>query len=622
MAVKQIEKIVFILLLFICVSCNTGLSDGQGQGFELVIEADEGFWEYSFDVPKSGLYQIHGRVIPEKDGTFLVDVDGRGKEAGLTKSSQWQWQQLRDTTFLIKGEHALSVGQKESRAKLDKIKITSVSSFDQSLTNDRKLKPPFDMPIVKEPVFAERTFNIKDYGAVGDGKTKNTEAFAKAIDACFKAGGGRVLVPEGLWYTGPIHLKSFVDLHLSQDAEIFFSNDFEDYLPVVFIRFEGTECYNYSPLIYARDCVNIAITGKGNINGNGGKWWQWSRSGKEKEAKIKLIQMGEDNVPVHKRVFGYEDGLRPVAIQIINCKNILLEDLFLVGGGPFWTIDLVYSENIIARGLTIINHGPNNDGVNPDSSKNVIIENCYFQTQDDAVAIKSGRNNDGRRVGIPSENIIVRNCQSVEGYWGTISIGSEMSAGVRNVFVHDCYFYKSNYAFFFKTTRQRGGLVENVWIQDIDFTTRNHALRFTMGYPDYSKWYSPGPGVYRNIHIKNMKGVSEEGSCSITGLPGYAFENVTIENLDYEGKWGFRLNNAKNIKLTNVCVRPKEGPAFEIKNSSYIDIKPDCPVSGVPFIKLSGERTDNIYLVDSSLKDSDEAIVSDPNVSKNALIIK
>ncbi|MHC4622114.1 MAG: glycoside hydrolase family 28 protein, partial [Planctomycetota bacterium] len=236
----------------------------------------------------------------------------------------------------------------------------------------------------------------------------NTKAFAAAVAACNEAGGGKVIVPPGTWLAGPIHLRSNVNLHLESGAEIRFSTDFEDYLPVVFTRYEGIECYNYSPPIYANDCTNIAVTGSGKLNGQGQAWW--TKKQKQKEAAQKLHEMTR-GVPVKDRIFGRPDAfLRPSFIQFINCRDVLLEGV-TVGSGPMWTIHPVYCENVIVRKVTLHTKGPNNDGVNPDSCKNVLIEYCNFDTSDDAIAVKSGRDEDGWRVGRPSENIVVRHCR-------------------------------------------------------------------------------------------------------------------------------------------------------------------------------------------------------------------
>ena len=273
---------------------------------------------------------------------------------------------------------------------------------------------------------------LSDYGAKGDGTTKNTAAFRKAIEACHKAGGGTVLVPAGKWLTGAIHLKSHVNLHMEKDAEIHFSDDPQDYLPVVFTRWAGFEVMNYSPLIYANGCENIAVTGPGKLYGHGKKWWGWERRLDERNTIApKLQRYATAGTPVEERVFGNPElGLRPQFISPINCRNVLLEGFTIAEPGPFWTIQFIYCENVIARGLTLhTKGGPNTDGINLDSTRNALVEHCMLDVGDDAVCLKSGINEDGRRIGRPTENVVVRNITAFNCHGGIV-IGSDMSGGV------------------------------------------------------------------------------------------------------------------------------------------------------------------------------------------------
>jgi len=265
------------------------------------------------------------------------------------------------------------------------------------------------------PTIPAREFGITNYGAVAGGTGKCTQAFADAIAACHKAGGGKVIVPSGQFLTGPIHLRSNVELHLSEGSEIIFSDDFKDYLPPVFVRVGGIEIYNYSPLIYANGCENIAITGKGKLNGNAKAWWPWA-----KLQTKKLFDVGAEGIPVEQRVFGTpEAAIRPSFLQLMNCTNILLAD-FTIGSGPNWTIHPVYCLNTTIRGVHVLTDGPNNDGIDPDSCRDMLIENCVFDTGDDCVVLKSGYNQDGWRVGQPTENVIMRNCSSKQGHGGLV----------------------------------------------------------------------------------------------------------------------------------------------------------------------------------------------------------
>ena len=257
---------------------------------------------------------------------------------------------------------------------------------------------PFGMPRLQRPIFPKHTVDIRDYGAVGDGQTLNTQAISKAIAGCAKAGGGRVQVPAGIWLTGAIHLKSNIDLHLTTDAVLRFSTNPNDYLPVVFTRWAGFECYNYSPLIYARGCENIAITGPGRIDGQGKSWWPWAKHQHQTALMIYEEQVLKGVAP-EQRIYGTrEAGLRPQLISPIGCRNVLLEGFTIVHAGPFWTVDVIYCENVIMRRLSLrTTGGPNTDGLDVDSCRNVLIEHCTFDTGDDCICMKSGINEDGSR---------------------------------------------------------------------------------------------------------------------------------------------------------------------------------------------------------------------------------
>ncbi len=270
---------------------------------------------------------------------------------------------------------------------------------------------------LKAPVFKPDTFNILDFGARSGDLKKNNSAFQKAITACAENGGGVVLVPTGIWHSGPIHFKSKVNLHLAEGAEISFSKEFADYLPVVLIQRGGYYCYNYSPPVYAKDCKNIAITGKGILNGNGQVWWPWK---KNQPGMLELFKMGKARVPVEERVFGTpEQGVRPPFVQFIRCENVLVEGVTLLNG-PSWNLHPVQSKNLIIRGITIEAHGPNNDGIDPDGCENVLIENCSLDVGDDNIALKSGRDEEAWEIGSTCRNVIVRNCISLRGHGGFV----------------------------------------------------------------------------------------------------------------------------------------------------------------------------------------------------------
>lgn len=332
---------------------------------------------------------------------------------------------------------------------------------------------------IQVPVFKNRTYNIVDFGAVSnDTSVLNHEAINRAIAICSLNGGGTVLVPPGTWHTGPITMKSQVNLHLDDRATLLFTTDTK-YFPVVLTRWEGVDCYNLQPLIYAYGEKDIAITGKGTIDGGAENenWWKkcgsprfgWEEGDiSQRTGRPKLLQWANDKVPVSQRVLTAEDGMRPQLLNFYLCKNILIEGVTLLRS-PFWVIHPLLCENLTIRGVKMINDGPNGDGCDPESCKNVLIEDCFFNTGDDCIAIKSGRNNDGRRWAVPSENIIVRNCEMKNGHGGVV-IGSEISGGYKNLFVENCQMDSPELdrVIRIKTNTLRGGIIENVYVRNIE----------------------------------------------------------------------------------------------------------------------------------------------------------
>jgi polygalacturonase len=331
------------------------------------------------------------------------------------------------------------------------------------------------------PAFPARVFGIVDHGAEPGGDLR--PAVTRAIAACNAAGGGRVLVPPGTWRSdGPIHLKSGVELHLAEGATVRFSADPAHYLPMVLTRWEGTECYNYSPLIYAYQATRIAITGRGTIDGNGKANFAGWRQQQEKDINL-LRQMGIDRVPVHERVFGPGHFLRPGTMQLMACRDVLVEGITLVDM-PFWGVHPVACQNVTMRGVTVRSHNPNNDGVDPESSTDVLVERCTFDTGDDCIAIKSGRDQDGWRIGQPSENIVLRDCD-MESLKAAICLGSEMSGGLRNIHVSDVRVGKTFTGIYFKTNLDRGGYIRHVRIRDVTMREAELFINFTTDYQGY-----------------------------------------------------------------------------------------------------------------------------------------
>ena len=331
----------------------------------------------------------------------------------------------------------------------------------------------------KVPRFPERDFDVTHFGAAGDGQKKSTEAIRKAIQACSAAGGGRVVIPSGGFLTGAIHLESNVNLYVSSGAILLFSRDPKDYLPVVFTRFESTECMNYSPFIYAFEKQNVAITGPGTLDGqaDADHWWPWARRARggairekapgDSDVKTLVEKMGNNDVPVEKRVFGEGHLLRPNFVQPYRCTNVLF-DGFTMKNSPMWELNPVLCRNVTVQNVTIDSHGPNNDGCDPECCRDVLIRNCSFSTGDDCIAIKSGRNRDGRRVNVPCENVVIQDCVMKDGHGG-VSIGSEVSGGIRNIFVEHCRMSSPHLqrALRIKTNSYRGGEIANIHFSNV-----------------------------------------------------------------------------------------------------------------------------------------------------------
>lgn len=421
--------------------------------------------------------------------------------------------------------------------------------------------------------FADKTFNINDFGAVADAKTSNTLAFQKAIKACAESGGGKVLVPNGKYLTGAIHLESNVNLHLEDNAEILFSLDPKDY-PIVHTSFEGTELMNYSPLIYAKNKTNVAITGKGTLNGqaNSTNWWIWSGgkdygwkkgipSQNDPQNREVLVEMAEKGIPVAERIFGEGRYLRPNFIEFFECNTVLVKDVKVINS-PFWILHPIKTNNIIIDGVTVNSHGPNNDGCDPEYSQNVWIKNCTFNTGDDCIAIKAGRDADGRRVALPSKNIIVQNCKMIDGHGGVV-IGSEISAGVNNVFVENCVMDSPNLdrAIRIKTNSKRGGVIENIFVRNLEVgTVKECVLKLNMFYNVYGSQTGNFIPTIRNVSLENIN-VKNGGKYSVwaEGYKESPVENITLKNVViHKVDSIYLLKNVKNINFINTYINEKK----------------------------------------------------------------
>jgi polygalacturonase len=383
---------------------------------------------------------------------------------------------------------------------------------------------------VRRPHFPDRFFPVTRFGAAGDGVTMNTAAFAAAISACGRTGGGHVIVPPGQFLTGAIHLLSDVDLHVEEGATILFSQDPTDYLPVVFTRWQGIELMNYSPPIYAYGQRNIAVTGAGTLNGqaDANHWWNWKAL--ETPDFNALEAMSDAGVPVSQRVFGSGHFLPPQMIQPFLCDTVLLEGVTVINS-PFWHLNPNLCRNVTVDGLTISSTGPNTDGCDPESCAGVVIRNVTFDTGDDCIAIKAGRDSDGRRVNVPCQDIVIEECDFANGHGG-ITIGSEMTGGVKNVYARDLTMNSANLAagHRIKTNTLRGGFVLNTNVYRVTAGTVGGPLLLIQG--TYNGQTGNFPPDVTGITLRDWTVDSCAGIWSIVGASATdPIGTATLEDL-------------------------------------------------------------------------------------------
>ncbi len=420
---------------------------------------------------------------------------------------------------------------------------------------------------IRPPKFKKKDYSILKFGAKAGGQLDCRDAINRAIGACSKAGGGRVVVPAGEFLTGAIRLKSNVNLHVSKGAILKFATNAQAYLPIVHTRWEGMELMHLSPLIYAYEETNIAITGEGTLDGQGKSFfWKWHGNPRyggnpdvisQRAARARLYEFMDRNAPVSERIFGDGHWLRPQFIQPYKCKNVLIEGVKIIDS-PMWEVHPVLCENVTIRNLHIATHGPNNDGCNPESCKDVLIDGCFFDTGDDCIAIKSGRNNDGRRLNTPTENVIVRNCTMRDGHGG-ITVGSEISGGVRNLFAHDCKMDSADLwtALRVKNNASRGGKLENFYFKNIQIGQVSRAVvEIDFNYEEGAKGeHIP---VMRNYVVENLTCATGNRAVDLQGLAGAPIYDVSIKNCTFGAlKNSSVIKNVQGLKLNNVKVDGK-----------------------------------------------------------------
>lgn len=523
------------------------------------------------------------------------------------------------------------------------ISVLPVSVPADSSVKDYLKNLPFESPVIEIPQFAADTFRIEQFGAIGDGRTMNTDAFGQAITACAENGGGVVLVSQGIWLTGPIRMQSNVNLHLERGALLIFSNRFEDY-PLIRNTWEGLEEVRCLAPISGFDLENIAITGEGIIDGSGDAWrpvkkfkmtegqWKglvesggslskdgkvwWPSEGARDGAELvaELNARGDATIEEYAAA---REFLRPVMINFVRCKNILLDGPTFQNS-PAWNIHPLMCRNMVVRNITVRNpwYSQNGDGIDIESCKDVLVHNSSFDVGDDAICIKSGKNEYGRKRGISSENIVIADCIVYHGHGG-FTIGSEMSGGVKNVFIRDCTFLGTDVGLRFKSTRGRGGVVENIFIDTIYMKDiPMEAIRFNMFYEnkapipedDDEQVESPfvavdaepvndGTPVFRNIDIKNIfcNGAGQAGL--MQGLPEMPLTGVKMENINIRSEKGFVAVEVDRISMKNINIQPTGRTVLSIFNGRNISV--DQPVIDRNinnYMFVAGSTSDNIVL--------------------------
>lgn len=522
---------------------------------------------------------------------------------------------------------------------------------------------PFEMPRIEIPVFPDTKVSLLEFGGNPDGVTLNTDAFAKAMQELSGKGGGTLIVPKGIWFTGPIVFKSNINLHLEKGALILFSADKELY-PLVETVFEGLDTRRCQSPISGRDLENIAITGEGSINGSGEAWRPLKREKVTERHWEKVVSSGgvvdggnywfpstgalkghtmsDMNVPrqelTEEEWLEIKDFLRPVMVSFISCNHVYLQGV-LFENSPAWNIHPLMCENVIMDGVFVRNPGyaQNGDGLDLESCKNSIIVNSLFDVGDDGICIKSGKDEPGRKRGRATENVIVENCKVFQGHGGFV-VGSEMSGGVKNISVKNCQFLGTDVGLRFKSTRGRGGVVENIHISDIYmFNILTDSFLFDLFYGGKSASESLADGdtqptdepfypvteetpVFKNIFVKDLVSRNARRAMFFNGLPEMNIENINLENAFITARYGAELSESKDVIFKNVTVIAEEGPAYlfnNVKNFNGENLMHKEESKGKVAV-ITGTRSSAIHL--SGLTEEEVNIA--PGTSKNEIIFK
>jgi len=497
--------------------------------------------------------------------------------------------------------------------------------------------------------------NVKDYGAAADGKTKDTEAIGKAIHACAEAGGGTVYFPAGTYLTGPIRLQSNITLHIAPGATLLFSDDFDDY-PTEIVRWgSGVLCHGYSPLIYGYRVNNVAIVGRGTINGQGGKWWKAFAAKRHKDYQP-TTKREKEFAALNKGLQGsgqwLTQFLRPTLMEFIECENILIEGVTL-RNSPLWNIHPVFCKTVTIHNVTILapHDSPNTDGIDIDSSRDVHVSNCHIDCGDDCIVLKSGEDEDGRRVGIPTETVAITNC-TMNRTTGLV-FGSEMSGGIRNVTVANCAFQNSVRGIEFRTRRGRGGVVENIAINNIAMENVKSVMKINVSYraiwdkKDDAIAYPVTEGTprIRNVIIDNIIASGSESAGTLFGLPEMPPKGITLSNIRISAIKGLRCAHMDDIEFHNVRITSEIGSSLFCENVSNLELDgfktvtpqrehPDIKLMDVrgvyvhdcspgpaasPFVEIGGGSTEGVVFMSNNVPSAREVVSRSEEVSEGVL---
>jgi polygalacturonase len=498
---------------------------------------------------------------------------------------------------------------------------------------------------------AQSYYNVISYGAKNDSSKLATTAIKAAIDAAAKKGGGTIYFPAGKYLTGPIHLKSNITILIDAGAELHFSDDFNQYLPMVKSRYEGVDVTSFSPLFYAYKVENIAIKGRGIIDGHGKKWWDFVEGYKEGQARSKwqnkFDELNRDIVLPDDPKQMKRGFLRPPFIQFMYSKNIQIEGI-TIRNSPFWTVNPEFCENVTIHAVTINNpHSPNTDGINPESCNNVHISDCHISVGDDCITIKSGKDGPGRKMATPAQNYTITNCTMLSGHGGVV-IGSEMSGDVRKITISNCVFDGTDRGIRIKSARGRGGIVEEIRVSNIVMKNiREQAIVLDLQYTKTTvEPVSERTPRFRNIHFSNITGQVNQAAY-LNGLEEMPIENITFSDINLDAKSGFSISNSNKIEFHNVQINTEIGAGVIASKVNYLtldNVKSYTPLANSPildlrnvndafiynanpftgtttYLRLSGAETKNISLGNNNFRNAKTPVKKEAEVKEEITII-